>query len=303
MEKLLVIAGPTASGKSALAAGLARLFDGEVISADSMQVYRHMDIGTAKPSEDEMAGVAHHLISVVDPSEEYTAAKFREDALQKIQEILGRGKRVVIAGGTGLYIKALTQGLFEGPEADWDLRRGLLEEAEKKGREALHEKLREADPVSASRIHPNNLHRVIRALEVYSLSKRPISDLQEEHSFAPAPFETLKIGLSMERAELYAAIDRRVERMVEAGLLDETRRLLSMGHHSGLKPMRGLGYKEMTAFIEGEYAFDEAVRLIKRNTRHYAKRQMTWFRKDPEIRWFNPGDKNCIIGLVRGFLD
>ncbi|MCL4873503.1 tRNA (adenosine(37)-N6)-dimethylallyltransferase MiaA [bacterium] len=303
MEKLVIIAGPTASGKTALAVELARLFDCEVISADSMQVYRHMDIGTAKPAEDEVAGVAHHLISVVDPSEEYTAARFREDALRKIREINGRGKRAVIAGGTGLYIKALTQGLFEGPEADRELRRGLLEEAEKKGRAALHEKLREVDPVSASRIHPNNLHRVVRALEVYSLSKRPISEFQQEHSFAQAPFETLKIGLSMEREELYAAIDRRVEMMAEAGLLEETRRLLSMGYHSGLKPMRGLGYKEMTAFIEGEYGLDEAVRLIKRNTRHYAKRQMTWFRKDPEIRWFKPGDKTCIIGLVRGFLD
>lgn len=303
MEKLVVIAGPTASGKSALAAGLARLFDGEVISADSMQVYRHMDIGTAKPSEDEMAGVAHHLISIVDPQDEYTAARFRNDALQKIMEIRGRGKKVFIAGGTGLYIRALAEGLFEGPEADWDLRRELLDEAEKKGREALHERLREVDPVSASRIHPNNLHRIIRALEVYSLSRRPISDFQKEHSSAPPSFETLKVGLAMEREELYAAIDGRVDRMVEAGLLHETRRLLSMGYHSGLKPMRGLGYKEMAAFIEGEYDFEEAVRLVKRNTRHYAKRQMTWFRKDPGIRWFNPGDKTCIIGLVRGFLD
>lgn len=303
MEKLLIVAGPTASGKSALAIELARAFEGEVISADSMQVYKHMDIGTAKPAEAEMAGIPHHLISIVDPSEEYTAARFRDDALRSIREIHGRGKRAIIAGGTGLYIKALTQGLFDGPEADWGLRRDLLEEAGRKGREALHEKLREVDPISAARIHPNNLHRLIRALEVYSLSKRPISEFQKEHSFAPAPFETLKVGLTMDRTELYSAIDGRVEVMVRAGLLDETKRLLSTGYHSGLKPMRGLGYKEMTGFIEGEYAFEEAVRLIKRNTRHYAKRQMTWFRKDPEIRWFNPADKNCIIGLVRGFLD
>jgi len=300
--KAVIICGPTASGKSALAVELARRFNGEVVSADSMQVYRFMDIGTAKPSKEEISGVAHHLIDIVKPDEEYTAARFREDAEEAIKGIRGRGKNVFIAGGTGLYIKALTQGLFEGPQADWGLRRELLRRAASIGADALHARLKEVDPESASRIHPNNLHRVVRALEVYELSRKPISDFQREHSFRASPYETLKIGVTKDRAELYSDIDRRVEQMVEAGLLEETRRLLSMGYASDLKPMSALGYKEMTGFLVGEYTFEEAVRLLKRNTRRYAKRQLTWFKKDPEIRWFNPADKTGIISSVKEFL-
>ncbi|HEY4708398.1 MAG TPA: tRNA (adenosine(37)-N6)-dimethylallyltransferase MiaA [Thermodesulfobacteriota bacterium] len=300
--KAVIICGPTASGKSALAIELARLFNGEVVSADSLQVYRFMDIGTAKPSKEEISGVAHHLIDIVKPDEEYTAARFREDAEEAIKGIRGRGKNVFIAGGTGLYIKALTQGLFEGPQADWELRRELLGRAASIGTDALHARLKEVDPESASRIHPNNLHRVVRALEVYELSRKPISDFQREHSFRASPYETLKIGVTKDRAELYSDIDRRVEQMVEAGLLEETKRLLSMGYASDLKPMSALGYKEMAGFLKGEYAFEEAVRLLKRNTRRYAKRQLTWFKKDPEIRWFNPADKTGIISSVKEFL-
>ena len=300
--KVVIICGPTATGKSAIAVELCRIFNGEVVSADSMQVYRHMDIGTAKPSKEEMSVVPHHLIDIVDPDEEYTAARFKEDAEAAIDEIRSREKSVFIAGGTGLYIKALTRGLFEGPQADWELRRALLEKAASGGKETLHAMLKEVDPESASRIHPNNLHRVVRAIEVYQLSKKPISEFQKEHSFAASPYETLKIGLTKERGELYADIDNRVERMMEAGLLDETRRLLSRGYASDLKPMSALGYKEMTGFLKGAHPLDEAVRLLKRNTRHYAKRQLTWFKKDPEIRWFNPADKTGIISSVKEFL-
>lgn len=301
-SKLTFILGPTASGKTAVAVELASLFNGEVISADSMQVYRHMDIGTAKPSKEELDWVPHHLIDIVDPDEEYTAARFRKEAMGKIGEILSRGKRVFVAGGTGLYVKVLTQGIFEGPRSDNRLRETLREVARSKGNMALYERLKEVDPVSAANIHPNNTNRLIRALEVWDLSKRPISEFHREHAFSEAPFDALKIGLYRERAALYTDIERRVDEMMDRGLLDETKRLLSMGYGSGLKPMCGLGYKEMIGFLSGEYPLDEAVGLIKKKTRRYAKRQATWFRRDPEIRWFSPERKNDIIDLVKGHL-
>ncbi|MDP2688853.1 MAG: tRNA (adenosine(37)-N6)-dimethylallyltransferase MiaA [Deltaproteobacteria bacterium] len=304
--KAVVIAGPTASGKSSLAVELAALFNGEVVSADSMQVYRRMDIGTAKPTAKERRGIPHHMIDIVDPDEDFSAARFREMALDSVKEIHGRGRNVFIAGGTGLYIKALTRGIFKGPPADPGLRAELSREAETHGSERLYERLKAVDPAGASNIHPNNLVRVIRALEVYALSKRPISEFHGEHAFSEkggAAFETLKIGLAPDRTELYERIDGRVEMMMEDGLPEETKKLLQAGYSSSLKPMGGLGYKEMTGHIAGEYGLEEAVRLLKRNTRHYAKRQMTWFKKDPEIRWFNPGRKNDIIEAVKGYLN
>jgi len=304
MEKPRVtfILGPTASGKSGLAIELASLFNGEIISADSMQVYRHLDIGTAKPSKEELEKVAHHFIGVVGPEEEYTAARFRTEALEKIREIRSRGRNVLVAGGTALYVKVLTKGIFEGPRTDHSVREALRELVRVEGKEALYERLKEVDPASAEKIHPNNTGRLIRALEVWQLAKRPISEFHREHAFAEEPFDALKIGLDIERAALYAGIERRVDEMMERGLLEETRRLLSMGYGPALKPMRGLGYKEMTGFLNGEYSLDTAVSLIKQNTRRYAKRQLTWFRKDPEIRWFSPEQKNDIIDLVKGHL-
>lgn len=304
MEKtrLIIVSGPTASGKTSLAVELALLFNGEIISADSMQVYRLMDIGTAKPAFEERKGVPHHLIDVVYPDEEYTAARFRVEAAGKIREIAERGRNAIITGGTGLYIKALTQGLFKGPEADPELRRGLLAVAAERGKEALHEMLRKIDPEGASGIHPNNLNRVIRAIEVYELAGKPMSGLQKEHSFGDSPYECLKIGLDMEREALYGAIDRRVDKMISAGLLEETRALADMGYAYDLKPMCGLGYKEMSGYLNGAHPFDEAIRLMKRNTRHYAKRQLTWFRKDTGIRWFKPAEKKNISEAVSRFL-
>ncbi|MBI5810524.1 MAG: tRNA (adenosine(37)-N6)-dimethylallyltransferase MiaA [Deltaproteobacteria bacterium] len=300
--KIVVITGPTASGKSALAALLSRLFNGEIISADSMQVYRYMDVGTAKPPEEDRRAVPHHLIDVADPREDYTAERFRKEAADKIREIRGRGKNVFVAGGTGLYIKALLFGIFEGPEADISLRDELLREAELNGAEALFERLKEADPVAASKTHPNNLRRVIRALEVYSLTKRPISEFQQEHGFREAGYDALKIGLVRERAALYRDIENRVDRMMEEGLLDETRALIERGFNMRLKPMRGLGYKEMADCLNGELSLDEAVALLKKNTRRYAKRQMTWFRKDNGIAWFSPEEKEDIVSLVKRHL-
>jgi tRNA dimethylallyltransferase len=304
MEKtrLVIVSGPTASGKTSLAVELALLFNGEIISADSMQVYKLMDIGTAKPTLVERKGVAHHLIDVVYPDEEYTAARFKMEAASKIKEITGRGRTVFIAGGTGLYIKTLTQGLFKGPEANRELRQELAAVASDKGREALHEMLKKIDPEGAAAIHPNNINRVIRAIEVFELAGKPISSLQKEHSFSDSPYECFKIGLDVERETLYDAIDCRVDRMVSAGLLEETRALVDMGYGYDLKPMLGLGYKEMSGHLLGARTLEEAVELIKRNTRHYAKRQLTWFRKDTDTKWFKPSEKKNILESVSLFL-
>lgn len=301
--RLVIISGPTASGKTNLAIELALLFGADIISADSMQVYRLMDIGTGKPTMDERKGVPHHLLDVVYPDEEYTAARFKGEAAEKIREITQKGRNVIIAGGTGLYIKALTQGLFSGPEADWELRGELLETARTKGREYVHEMLKKVDPAGAGSIHPNNLHRVIRAIEVFYAARQPISALQKEHAFSDSPYDCLKIAMDIDRQALYDAIDCRVDRMISAGLLEETRALVDMGYASDLKPMRGLGYKEMCSFLNDELEFDEAVGLIKRNTRHYAKRQLTWFRKDTGTKWFRPEQKKDLLNAVEGFLN
>lgn len=301
-EKIVVIAGPTASGKSSLAIELALLFSGEIISADSMQVYKYMDIGTAKPALKERAGIPHHLIDVAEPDEEYTAARFKADAGELIKEIRGRGNNVFVAGGTGLYIKALTEGLFEGPEGDRSLRDELLREARLEGRNHLHKRLKEVDPESAAGIHPNNLRRVIRALEVYYVSDRPISSFHKAHAFGERPYRTLKIGIKKDRPDLYGDIDERVDKMISDGLVDEVKRLIASGYSSDLKPMGALGYKEVLGFLRGGFPLEEAIRLLKRNTRHYAKRQMTWFKKDTEISWFSPDDKKGIQEAVKKHL-
>lgn len=305
MEKIktVIIAGPTASGKTELAVHLASLYNGEIISADSMQVYRRMDIGTAKPTVAEMDGIPHHMIDIAEPDEGFTAARYASLALEKIREIHKRGKNPFVAGGTGLYIKALTRGIFKGPEADPALRAELEREAKEHGSAYLHERLKAVDPEGAAAIHPNNRVRVIRALEVFELSKKPISEFHREHAFSEEPLSTLKIGLMLERDALYARIDARVDAMMADGLLEETEKLLAAGYSPSLKPMGGLGYKEMVNYIEGRCSLEEAVELLKRNTRRYAKRQMTWFGKDPGIRWFNPGQKKDIIEAVKEYLN
>jgi len=301
-QRIIIILGPTASGKSRLAMEISRRIRGEIINADSMQVYCHMDIGTAKPGKGARAEIRHHLIDIVEPGEQYTAGRFRADAAAAIEDIASRGRVPVVAGGTGLYIRALTEGLFEGPAGDPAIRQGLLEEARLYGGEHLYAMLEEVDPTVARAIHPNNLRRVIRALEVWRLSGRPISVLQKERAPAPPPYDALLLGLMVERPVLYGRIDRRVEEMIKEGLVEETSRLLEMGHDEGCGAMGGLGYKECLAYLRGTVTLEEAIRLIKRDTRRYAKRQMTWFRKTPSIKWFNPREKADIMDVVEKFL-
>ena len=299
--KVVSIVGPTAAGKSLIAMELSRRLGGEIISADSMQVYRYMDIGTAKPSLKDRSEIPHHLIDVAFPDDDYNAARFRQDALKAAELIDGRGNRVIIAGGTGLYVRAFLGGIFEGPGKDSILRERLEKEASVHGRSYLHERLSEVDPVSAKRIHPNHISRIMRALEVYYSTGRPISEFQSEHGFTENRFETLKIGIIKTRDGLYGAIEQRVQAMMEAGLLKETETLLSLGYGPGLKSMRSLGYKEMTGHIEGKLTLDDAISELKKNTRNYAKRQITWFKKDKDVRWFSPEDASIVIETVKEF--
>lgn len=301
--KLVVIVGPTASGKSALAMELAERFNGEIISADSMQVYRYMDIGTAKPAKEQRQRIAHHLIDAADPDENFTAARYSGEASKAICEIHNRGKNIFVVGGTGLYIKALTKGLFKGPGSDASIRSALAAlGAAGGGARCLYEKLKEVDPDAALKIHPNNTARIIRALEVYYLTDKPISIFQRDHDFSEEPYEAMKIGLAIDRKILYKSIDDRVDNMIEAGFLEEARRLLAAGYSPTLKAMMGLGYKEIIGHIQGRYTLECAIKEIKKNTRRYAKRQMTWFRKEADIRWFAPDEKQGIMTLVKEFL-
>ena len=286
--KLVIILGPTAVGKSALALELAPSVDGEIVNADSQQVYRYLDIGTGKPSASERGSVPHHLIDVVNPDEEFNAALFRQLASGAIEEIQRRKKNAVVCGGTGLYLKALTQGLFTGPGQDPEIRRSLDEEIHQQGLAAVYRRLVEIDPTVTATIHPNDRQRIIRAIEVYASTGRPLSRWQKEHSFKEDPFEVLKIGLARERAELYDRINRRSERMIQDGLLEEVQGLVARGFRLNLKPLRSVGYRQMAAVIEGQMALAEALEEMKRETRRLAKRQLTWFRGDEAIRWYYP---------------
>jgi len=284
--KFVAIVGPTATGKSSLALELAKYFKGEIISADSRQVYRGLDIGTAKPSVEDRRLVPHHLVDILHPDQEYSAGLFRRHADAVIQELHKRRTPTFVVGGTGLYLKALTRGLFQVPAGSPELRMALYKRAEKNGSESLHQELQRADPEAASRIYPRDKFRIIRALEVYNLTQKPISQLQKEHGFLETPYEVMKVGLHCERGELYRRIEIRVEKMMEMGWVDEVRSLLNRGYAPNLKSLQSLGYKNILSYIMGDVKFDEAVRLIKRDTRRYAKRQITWFKADPEIKWF-----------------
>lgn len=300
--RLIVVMGPTAVGKTAAAIRLAKQWGGEIISADSMQVYRHMDIGTAKPTPDQQCRVPHHLIDIVNPDESFNAECFMERARAVIAELHKRGKKIIVVGGTGLYIRAVLGGLFDGPAADEALRRHYFTILEREGKAGLYGMLKARDRRAAAIIHPNDTTRMIRALEVLDLTGVSIMEQQQEHRFAQRPYRVLKIGLRCSRSVLYERIEARTEEMLAQGFLDEVRQLLDMGFHEGLRPMQALGYRQMVGFLKGELDLDEAVDQLKRETRRYAKRQLTWFGADPEIRWFEPGNEEEILRYAGRFL-
>jgi len=300
--RLLVVLGPTASGKSKLGMDIAEALRSEIVSADSLQLYRHLDIGTAKPSREELGIVPHRMIDIIDPDEEFNAGKFRAEARKVIAELHGSGKGIILVGGTYLYVKVLLSGLIEDLPADPEIRNSLKKLRSELGTGYVYERLKSLDPESAARIHPNDYVRAERALEVFYLTGEKMSHLQSLHEFGGKEFEYVKIGIRVEREELRKRIDLRVDRMMEEGLVGEVRGLRRMGYGHELKPMQSIGYKEINRYIDGEIGLEEAVGLIKRDTKRFAKRQMTWLRRDKEIVWFElPVDYEKVLDTARVF--
>lgn len=296
------IVGPTASGKTALSLALAGERDIEIVCMDSMQIYRGMDIGTAKPGRAEQAAIPHHLLDVAEPTEEYSVGRYLEEAGAAIRGILERGRLPVLVGGTGLYLRALGEGLTLGhTPGDEGLRAKWEAYERERGREALHAQLEKVDAASAARLHPNDTRRVIRALEVFELTGRPISAQQPRPSESPYDFRLY--APLWPREELYARADRRVDAMLAEGLAEELARLLALGVPEGAQSMQGIGYKELIPFVKGEAALEECAGLIKRRTRNYAKRQLTWFRPDSRIRWIERADRERFLTLFREDVD
>lgn len=285
---LVVLTGPTAVGKTKLSIELAKAIGGEIVSADSMQVYRHMDIGSAKISREEMQGVLHHLIDVLEPTEDFNVVIFQQKCKECMAGIYKRGHIPILTGGTGFYIQAVLRDIdFTENEEDAAYRRMLEGLAEEKGAEALHEMLKAADPASAQAIHANNIKRTIRALEYYHLTGKRISEHNQQEREKESAYRSCYFVLTDERSRLYQRIDERVEEMLAAGLVQEVEKLKAMGCHSGQVSMQGLGYKEILSFLQGECTLQEAVYLIKRDTRHFAKRQLTWFRREKDVIWID----------------
>ena len=302
LPRIIVIAGPTASGKTSLSVKLAKIFNAEIISADSMQVYRWMNIGTAKPTEEERNGVPHHLLDVVDPDEPFNAARYRSLAHSAATEVISRGKRCLVVGGTGLYIKSLLQGLFDCPPGSKKLRQSLEREWDLEGEAVLYNRLVALDPERAENIHPHDRMRILRALEIIELTRKRPSELFNEHRFGERPFNALKFCLHFERERLYQRIDERALQMIERGLVKETEELLRKGYNADLKPMQAIGYRQAVRFLKHEYTLDQAVSSLQRETRRYAKRQITWFRKDPEYVWLDPGNFDAFVERIELFI-
>lgn len=285
-KPLIVLTGPTAVGKTKLSIALAKAVNGEIISADSMQVYRYMDVGSAKITPDEMDGVPHHLVDVLEPTEDFNIVLFQQLAKKSMEEIYSKGRIPILVGGTGFYIQALTRDIdFTQSEQDDSYRQELETLAAEKGNTFLHDMLASVDPKSAEDIHENNVKRVIRALEFYKQNGTRISEHNEEQKEHVSPYNLAYFVLNAPRPLLYERIDARVDEMLKNGLVEEVKTLQRMGCHRGMVSMQGLGYKEILAWLEGEYPYDEAVRILKRDTRHFAKRQLTWFRREGEVTW------------------
>ena len=292
-QPLIILTGPTASGKTALSVELAKKIGGEIISADSMQVYRHMDVGSAKVTKEEMGGVPHHLIDVLDPQDAFNVVVFQEMAKKAMKEIYANGHIPIVAGGTGFYIQALLNDIdFTENDGDTEYRQLLEKLAAEQGAEVLHEKLRQVDPASADAIHANNVKRVIRALEFYQQTGKKISEHNEEERQKESPYNFAYYVLNMDRALLYSRIDQRVDLMVEHGLVEEVEKLKSMGCTRDMVSMQGLGYKEILDYLGGECSLEEAIYVLKRDTRHFAKRQLTWFKREKEVTWITQENFN-----------
>ncbi|MXZ00703.1 tRNA (adenosine(37)-N6)-dimethylallyltransferase MiaA [Candidatus Poribacteria bacterium] len=298
--RLLCLLGPTAVGKTEIAIQLAQRLNAEIISVDSRQIYRQMDIGTAKPTPEERQAARHHLIDCADISQPFSVADYQSLADAAIADIQNRGKRVLLVGGAGLYFRVIVDGLFEGPGADIALREQLEREADQLGVEALHERLRACDPVSAERIHPNNVVRVIRALEIYELTGTPMSEHQQQWQHENQRYLFTAFCLTMPRALLYQRIEQRVDVMLANGLVAEVEALLAEGYARDSAALRSFGYRELIAYLDGKCTYLEAVAQLKQNTRRFAKRQLTWFRKDTRIEWI---DRNAIPDVVKYLLE
>ncbi len=309
MEKyrVIILAGPTASGKTEYAIRLAEELDGEIVSCDSMQIYKYLDIGSAKPDTSQLGRVKHHLVDCIDPRDDFSVAEYQKMAKGSIKDIAGRGKTPVVTGGTGLYMNSLIYDMdFAVEPAHSDFRDEMKKLAEKQGAEALYKRLKERDPDAAARIHPNNVKKVIRALEASEYTEEGVRDISKLSSRC-GDYDICLLGITWPREMLYERINKRVDILIEAGLEKEIKQLLSMGLTEDNISMKGIGYKEMIGYIHGEYDFAEAVRLIKRNTRHYAKRQMTWFRRYDDLKWFDLSRYEAaetavsdMLGYIRG---
>lgn len=299
--RIVIVTGPTAAGKSRLAHALARRTGGQIINADSMQVFRGMDIGTAKPSRAERAEVPYHLLDIRNPNEPFDAFSFREEAMRVIRDLHPRRVPILVVGGTGLYLRVLERGLFRSPGADPNLRGRLKNQAEKAGSRSLWERLQQVDPLSADRIHPNDTFRLIRALEVWELTGQPLTYWHRWKEEAHSELDALWIGVAVEREVLYRQINARTEEMMASGFLEEVQKLLERGYSPALKPMQSLGYRHLVEVILGDRPLPEAVERIKRDTRHYAKRQMTWLKREGKLHWFSPGEFDTILKRMEDF--
>lgn len=300
-KRLVIVVGPTATGKTSLALDLARRFDGEIVGADAFQVYRLMDVGTAKPTAPELEGVVHHLIDVAWPDEPFHAQRYLTLADAAVADILSRGKTVIVAGGTGLYVRALVRGLAKMPQADPVLREALTAEAQRAGPEALHQKLAHVDPEYAARVGARDMVRIVRALEVYKTSGRTMTEVHAEHSRQPDRYETLWLGLDPGQQPLRERISRRTAAMFRSGFVAEVEHLLDGGYGPDLPPMRALGYKPVCEHLAGQMDLSEAQRVTERDTARYAKRQRTWFRAEPHVRWIAQTDHD-VAEMVETFL-
>jgi len=300
--KIIILAGPTAVGKTTFAILLAEALGGEIIGADSMQIYRYMNIGTAKPTQQERSRVPHHLIDIRDPDDPFDASQYFREARQVVGDVVRRGRLPLVVGGTGLYIKALVGGIFELETVDEGIRVQLRRTLDAEGIGFLYERLKACDPETAARLQPNDTYRILRAMEIYETTGVPMTDHQNAHGFQDAPYQALKIALHMDREALYDRINRRVDTMVAEGFLNEVQDLLDRGYSEDLKSMQSIGYRHMIDVIRNRTSQEDAIMMMKRDTRRYAKRQMTWFKGDTQFLWFSPSAIRTVVQSAERFL-